>query len=98
VAVPIPNPEYEQLERLLRKLTSDADVVERALDKPQRRMRSREVWVSDGSGAAMAFERELTDQRRRLRAGIRKLIAAVEARLGQIPENVPIEQAMLRRE
>ncbi|GAA2088788.1 hypothetical protein [Actinomadura alba] len=94
MAVEVPNPKYEELERLLRKLKRDADLVERALDKPQRRMRSRQVWVSDGNGTAARFEQDLTYQRGQLRKSIRALIAAVEETLKQTPKKIPIEQAM----
>ncbi|GAA4073011.1 hypothetical protein [Actinomadura miaoliensis] len=88
----VPNPKYRELEELLRKLRRDADVVERALDKPIKRMASRHVWVSGKGGAAAAFERELIDQRRRLRSSMRNLIASVEDALRRTPKEVtPME-------
>ncbi|GAA4141393.1 hypothetical protein [Actinomadura keratinilytica] len=90
----VPNPKYRELEELLRKLRRDADVVEHALDKPIKRMASRQVWVSDKGGAAVIFERELHDQRRRLRSAMRDLIASVEDALRRTPEEVtPLEAA-----
>jgi hypothetical protein len=90
----VPNPKYRELEELLRKLQRDADVVERALDKPIKRMASRQVWVSGKGGAAAAFERDLIDQRRELRSAMRKLIAAVEDTLRRTPKEVsPMEAA-----
>jgi hypothetical protein len=94
VTVEVPNPKYEELERILRKLNRDAQLVERALDKPLRQMRSREVWVSDGNGTAARFEQDLTHQRGQLRKSISKLIEAVEETLKQTPKKIPIEQAM----
>ncbi|MBO2451792.1 hypothetical protein J4573_32220 [Actinomadura barringtoniae] len=91
----VPNPKYQELEQLLRRLKRDADIVERALDKPVRRMDSRQVWVSDKGGAATVFERELIDQRRRLRAAMRKLVESTEQTLHRTPKEVdPIEAGL----
>ncbi|MFI0445811.1 hypothetical protein [Actinomadura sp. 6N118] len=91
----VPNPKYQELERLLRSLRQDAEYAERALDKPIRRMASRQVWVSGKRGAADAFERELIDQRHRLRASLRRLIQATEDALQRTPKEVTRLEATL---
>ncbi|GAA1541135.1 hypothetical protein GCM10009678_24540 [Actinomadura kijaniata] len=91
----VPNPKYRELEELLRRLRRDADVIERALDRPVRRMASRHVWVSGSGGAAVAFERELIDQRRRLRSAVRALIVSVEEALRRTPREVSELEAAL---
>ncbi len=84
----IDNPTYQDLEDLLRRLKRDAEVVERALDKPVERMASRHVWVSGGGGAAAAFERDLIDQRQELRSSMAALIRATEEALQRTPKSL----------
>ncbi|WP_433335703.1 hypothetical protein [Spirillospora sp. CA-294931] len=83
------------MDELLRKLERDADIVERALDKPIKRMASRQVWVGERGGAASRFERDLIDRRRQLRASMRKLIAAVEDVKRRTPKECTVVEASI---
>jgi hypothetical protein len=86
----VPNPRYQDLERLKARIERAAPALRSALDRPAQDMGSRKVWIGT---TAEAFEREVSGRKQRLASASQALLDGVEAELRATPRECTPEQA-----
>jgi hypothetical protein len=86
----VPNPRYQDLERLKARIERAAPALRGALDRPAQDMGSRKVWIGT---TAEAFEREVSGRKQRLASAVQALLDGVEAELRATPRECTPEQA-----
>jgi hypothetical protein len=92
----VPNPRYQELERLKARIENAAPALRTALDRPAQDMGGRQVWIGT---TAEAFGREVSGRRQRLGTAVQALLDGVDAELRATPrECTPEEATAYRRE
>lgn len=87
----VPNPEYQELERVRRRVVDRAAVIAAALDRPVQGMGSGQVWTGP---VADRLGQEVAGRKHRLAQLSRALVDGVDARLRSTPQQCPRDQAV----
>jgi hypothetical protein len=81
----VPNPRRLALEKVLGRVKSEGDELDRSLAAPIRLMGGREIWVGP---AATTFENDLVGHRKQVQQAVRSVVASIEEQIKRMPTMV----------